>query len=202
MIENDLDHTAALILFFFFLFFIWVTWNDVDCYMHKLCIPETRLAPCSSLYFGIICNNWWNLLEKQIWGISSLNDIMLMVHNVYWVLGWCRDNHMLLQLLLLLAAHSWIPGFSNLPMWNMRGLVILFLLHTGPVEFLYYWMHRAFHSEPLFQRYHSLHHLSVVIEPPTGQLLYSRPNWLGVADVDQFMSTVFRPNAVVVHWSP
>ncbi|CAK9238256.1 unnamed protein product [Sphagnum jensenii] len=80
------------------------------------------------------------------------------------------DNHMLLQLLLLLAAHSWIPGFSNLPMWNMRGLMILFLLHTGPVEFLYYWMHRAFHSEPLFQRYHSLHHLSVVTEPPTGSV--------------------------------
>ncbi len=88
------------------------------------------------------------------------------------VLGCCRDNHMLLQILLLLAAHSWLPGFSNLPIWNMKGLAILFLLHVGPVEFLYYWMHRAFHSEPLFQRYHSFHHMSVVTEPPTGQFLF------------------------------
>ncbi|KAH8957646.1 hypothetical protein BDL97_07G103400 [Sphagnum fallax] len=81
------------------------------------------------------------------------------------------DNHMLLQLLFLLAAHSWLPGFSNLPMWNMRGLIILLLLHAGPVEFLYYWIHRAFHSQPLlFQSYHSFHHLSVVTEPPTGSV--------------------------------
>lgn len=111
---------------------------------------------------------------KWVWtfrGSVSCGGVgtMLLLVGMVCVCG-CRDNHMLLQLLFLLAAHSWLPGFSNLPMWNMRGLIILLLLHAGPVEFLYYWIHRAFHSQPLlFQSYHSFHHLSVVTEPPTGQ---------------------------------
>ncbi|KAL0429396.1 UNVERIFIED_CONTAM: Very-long-chain aldehyde decarbonylase CER1 [Sesamum radiatum] len=38
---------------------------------------------------------------------------------------------------------------------------------TGPVEFLYYWLHRALHHHFLYSRYHSHHHSSIVTEPIT-----------------------------------
>jgi aldehyde decarbonylase len=41
------------------------------------------------------------------------------------------------------------------------------LLHAGPVEFLYYWFHRALHHHFLYSRYHSHHHASIVTEPIT-----------------------------------
>ncbi|KAJ1399411.1 putative domain Wax2, C-terminal [Sesbania bispinosa] len=41
------------------------------------------------------------------------------------------------------------------------------LLHMGPVEFLYYWLHRALHHHFLYSRYHSHHHSSIVTEPIT-----------------------------------
>ncbi|EHA8587097.1 putative protein CER1-like 1 [Cocos nucifera] len=37
----------------------------------------------------------------------------------------------------------------------------------GPVEFLYYWFHRALHHHFLYSRYHSHHHASIVVEPIT-----------------------------------
>lgn len=44
----------------------------------------------------------------------------------------------------------------------------LLMMHVGPTEFLYYWLHRALHWHPLYQRYHSHHHASFVTEPITG----------------------------------
>lgn len=41
------------------------------------------------------------------------------------------------------------------------------LLHAGPVEFIYYWLHRALHHHFLYTRYHSHHHGSIVTEPIT-----------------------------------
>lgn len=79
-----------------------------------------------------------------------------------------RDNHIMLQLLFITSAHAWFPGFSNLPSWNSEGLLYALLFHAGVTEPLYYWMHRAFHTEALYNSYHAFHHLSVVPEPPTG----------------------------------
>ncbi|KAH7653946.1 aldehyde decarbonylase protein [Dioscorea alata] len=56
---------------------------------------------------------------------------------------------------------------TNLPIWRMDGWVIIMLLHAGPVEFLYYWFHRALHHHFLYSRYHSHHHASIVTEPIT-----------------------------------
>ncbi|KAE8723143.1 hypothetical protein F3Y22_tig00013040pilonHSYRG00191 [Hibiscus syriacus] len=41
------------------------------------------------------------------------------------------------------------------------------LLHAGPVEFFYYWLHRALQHHYLYSRYHSHHHSSIVTEPIT-----------------------------------
>ena len=79
------------------------------------------------------------------------------------------DNYILLQALVMTLVHN-LPGlgFSGFPAWSGRGLVQLLLLHAGPTEFLYYWLHRALHWHPLYQRYHSHHHASFVAEPITG----------------------------------
>ncbi|XP_051147340.1 very-long-chain aldehyde decarbonylase CER1-like isoform X2 [Andrographis paniculata] len=49
----------------------------------------------------------------------------------------------------------------------MDGAILIALLHAGPVEFLYYWLHRALHHHFLYSRYHSHHHSSIVTEPIT-----------------------------------
>ncbi|KAA8520393.1 hypothetical protein F0562_014649 [Nyssa sinensis] len=49
----------------------------------------------------------------------------------------------------------------------LNGVFITILLHIGPVEFLYYWLHRALHHHYLYSRYHSHHHSSIVTEPIT-----------------------------------
>ncbi|XP_010255640.1 PREDICTED: protein ECERIFERUM 1-like [Nelumbo nucifera] len=59
------------------------------------------------------------------------------------------------------------PGASRLPMWRWDGIFLVILFHAGPVEFLYYWLHRVLHHHFLYSRYHSHHHASVVTEPIT-----------------------------------
>uniref|UniRef100_A0A453CII1 aldehyde oxygenase (deformylating) n=1 Tax=Aegilops tauschii subsp. strangulata TaxID=200361 RepID=A0A453CII1_AEGTS len=56
-----------------------------------------------------------------------------------------------------------------MPMWETKGAIIMALLHAGPVEFLYYWFHRALHHHFLYSRYHSHHHASIVTEPAAGR---------------------------------
>ncbi|EFJ31967.1 hypothetical protein SELMODRAFT_408343 [Selaginella moellendorffii] len=77
------------------------------------------------------------------------------------------DNFIILQGLIALAAHSWVPGFSNLPVWNYRGWLYVVIFHALVTEPLYYWIHRAFHDGHLFKNYHSLHHASVNPEVAT-----------------------------------
>ncbi|KAL3537152.1 hypothetical protein ACH5RR_000518 [Cinchona calisaya] len=56
---------------------------------------------------------------------------------------------------------------ANMPFWRTDGVIITILLHIGPVEFLYYWLHRALHHHFLYSRYHQHHHSSIVTEPIT-----------------------------------
>jgi len=60
-----------------------------------------------------------------------------------------------------------IPSARHLPAWRADGAAAMALLHAGPVEFLYYWFHRALHHHFLYSRYHSHHHSSIVTEPIT-----------------------------------
>ncbi|KAJ7947313.1 Protein ECERIFERUM 1-like [Quillaja saponaria] len=54
-----------------------------------------------------------------------------------------------------------------MPMWRTDGVILTILIHAGPVEFLYYWLHRALHHHYLYSRYLSHHHSSIVTEPIT-----------------------------------
>uniref|UniRef100_A0A0D6QT27 Uncharacterized protein n=1 Tax=Araucaria cunninghamii TaxID=56994 RepID=A0A0D6QT27_ARACU len=80
---------------------------------------------------------------------------------------WDWDNYIILQAFVATAGHHFLSFFRDLPVWNGRGLIYLAILHMGPVELLFYWLHRGLHTEFLFKRYHSLHHDSITLQPQT-----------------------------------
>nr|DAD33731.1 TPA_asm: hypothetical protein HUJ06_012582 [Nelumbo nucifera] len=77
------------------------------------------------------------------------------------------DDLILLNGILFYMTNLMYDEAKNLPLWRTDGVVLSFLLHAGPVEFLYYWLHRALHHHFLYSRYHSHHHSSIVTEPIT-----------------------------------
>jgi len=84
----------------------------------------------------------------------------------------CRDDQIILTALLFYTINAVVPMAQAAPWWNSKGLVLAALLHAGPVEFLYYWFHRALHHHYLYSRYHSHHHSSIVTEPITCMYAY------------------------------
>jgi len=89
----------------------------------------------------------------------------LLIWIIYFNL--CRDDQILFNGLLYYLASYTLSGASRIPLWRTDGVVMAILLHAGPVEFLYYWLHRALHHHFLYSRYHSHHHSSIVTEPIT-----------------------------------
>ncbi|KAJ4832150.1 hypothetical protein Tsubulata_015990 [Turnera subulata] len=77
------------------------------------------------------------------------------------------DDQIILSGILFYLVIRTIPQASRLPFWRTDGIILLALLHAGPVEFVYYWLHRALHHHYLYSRYHSHHHSSIVTEPIT-----------------------------------
>ncbi|KAK4476471.1 hypothetical protein RD792_015625 [Penstemon davidsonii] len=77
------------------------------------------------------------------------------------------DDQIIFNGILMYLASNYIPGAKHLPLWRLDGAILTILLHAGPVEFLYYWLHRALHHHFLYSRYHSHHHSSIVTEPIT-----------------------------------
>jgi aldehyde decarbonylase len=83
------------------------------------------------------------------------------------------DDQILLNGILFYLGALHLPGGQHLPLWHAHGALLVVLLHAGPVEFLYYWLHRALHHHFLYTRYHSHHHASIVTEPITCKLATS-----------------------------
>uniref|UniRef100_A0ACD5Z9C8 Uncharacterized protein n=1 Tax=Avena sativa TaxID=4498 RepID=A0ACD5Z9C8_AVESA len=77
------------------------------------------------------------------------------------------DDQIILSAILFYLGALHLPGGQHLPLWRTDGAVLIALLHTGPVELIYYWFHRALHHHFLYTRYHSHHHASIVTEPIT-----------------------------------
>lgn len=77
------------------------------------------------------------------------------------------DDQMLMVGLLYYLISLVDPEVAKVPVWRTDGLIITILLHVGPIEFIYYWLHRALHHHYLYTRYHSHHHSSIVTEPIT-----------------------------------
>ncbi|PPD90189.1 hypothetical protein GOBAR_DD12880 [Gossypium barbadense] len=77
------------------------------------------------------------------------------------------DDQILFNAIIFYLGNKYFPGGSHIPIWRTDGVIITMLLHAGPVEFLYYWFHRALQHHNLYSRYHSHHHSSIVTEPIT-----------------------------------
>ncbi|VFQ75831.1 unnamed protein product [Cuscuta campestris] len=77
------------------------------------------------------------------------------------------DDQIILNGLLYYVGYYNLPLAKHMPIWKTEGMILVALLHAGPVEFLYYWLHRALHHHYLYSRYHSHHHSSIVTEPIT-----------------------------------
>ncbi|KAI4353096.1 hypothetical protein L6164_002070 [Bauhinia variegata] len=115
------------------------------------------------------------MLHNQIWislsryrtakGNNRIVDKGLEFDQVDRESNW--DDQILFTALLYYIGYMIFPAAKNLPLWKTDGAVLIALLHAGPVEFLYYWFHRALHHHFLYSRYHSHHHSSIVTEPIT-----------------------------------
>ncbi|XVF68277.1 hypothetical protein PTKIN_Ptkin10aG0192000 [Pterospermum kingtungense] len=115
------------------------------------------------------------LLHSQIWisysryrtakGNNRIVDKGIEFEQVDRESNW--DDQIILNGLMFYLGYMIIPEASNSPLWRLDGAIITILLHMGPVEFLYYWLHRALHHHFLYSRYHSHHHSSIATEPIT-----------------------------------
>jgi sterol desaturase/sphingolipid hydroxylase (fatty acid hydroxylase superfamily) len=81
-------------------------------------------------------------------------------------------------------------GLSAFPVFDWRGYALAFLIQVGPVEFIYYWFHRALHSNYLWKSYHSHHHSAFVTEAISGN---SHPLFENFCYMVLFSSTLLIP---------
>ncbi|TXG62448.1 hypothetical protein EZV62_009442 [Acer yangbiense] len=117
----------------------------------------------------------WRMLHNQIWislsryrtakGNNRIVDKPIDFDQVDRERNW--DDQIIFNGILFYVLGNALPGGLNLPYWTTDGVILTILLHAGPVEFLYYWFHRALHHHFLYSRYHSHHHSSIVTEPIT-----------------------------------
>ncbi|KAL2319371.1 hypothetical protein Fmac_028340 [Flemingia macrophylla] len=117
----------------------------------------------------------WRMLHNQIWitlsryrtakGNTRIVDKGIEFDQVDREREW--DDQILFNGLLYYLGCYTISRATHLPLWRTDGVVMTILLHMGPVEFLYYWLHRALHHHFFYSRYHSHHHSSIVTEPIT-----------------------------------
>ncbi|CAN8310769.1 unnamed protein product [Cochlearia groenlandica] len=117
----------------------------------------------------------WRIVHSQLWisvsrqrtatGRNKIVDKPIEFEQVDRERTW--DDQIIFNTLIMFLANIKLPGSSRLPLWRLDGAILMALLHAGPVEFLYYWFHRALHHHFLYSRYHSHHHSSVVTEPIT-----------------------------------
>ncbi|KAI3444860.1 hypothetical protein Pfo_001525 [Paulownia fortunei] len=112
-------------------------------------------------------------LHNQIWisfsrhrtakGNNRIVDRSIEFEQVDRESNW--DDQILLTGILFYTFNTTIAAASFQPTWRSDGIIITILLHAGPVEYLYYWLHRTLHHHYLYSRYHSHHHSSIVTEP-------------------------------------
>ncbi|CAI9765110.1 unnamed protein product [Fraxinus pennsylvanica] len=115
------------------------------------------------------------MLHNQIWislsryntarGTSRIVDKTIEFEQVDRERNW--DDQIIFNGILFYLGGKYLKGGDHLPLWRTDGIILTALLHAGPVEFLYYWLHRALHHHFLYSRYHSHHHSSIATEPIT-----------------------------------
>lgn len=162
-------------------------WHELGNYKYALVAPwaaystysfaaaKVRGEEADLLSFFVLPTVLLRLLYTQLWISISRHQTARSKHRIVSKSldfdqvdrerNW--DDQIILTALLYYVFNSFMPMTQGLPWWNSGGLVLTVLLHLGPVEFLYYWIHRALHHHYLYARYHSHHHASIVTEPIT-----------------------------------
>ncbi|CBI16766.3 unnamed protein product, partial [Vitis vinifera] len=142
-------------------------------YIYSLIIKDGKERdPVYVLFFLFLL---WRTLHNQIWislsryrtakGNNRIVDKSNKFEQVDRESNWV--DQILLNRILFYVGYMILPGAAHMPLWRTDGVLLTILLHMGPVEFLYYWLHRALHHHYLYSRYHSHHHSSIVTEPIT-----------------------------------
>ncbi|CAN4077069.1 unnamed protein product [Withania somnifera] len=119
------------------------------------------------LLFRMLHNQIWISLSryKTATGDNRIVDKSIEFDQVDRERNW--DDQIIFNGLLFYYGYTKLEQSHHLPIWRTDGIIMTALLHTGPVELLYYWLHRALHHHFLYSRYHSHHHSSIVTEPIT-----------------------------------
>ncbi|RZC91539.1 hypothetical protein C5167_027603 [Papaver somniferum] len=161
-------------------------WATLGRFKYILLAPFV-LDSLSPLFFESDTRKWdlsysltfpfllWRVIHNQIWisfsrfrtskSKNRILDKSIEFEQVDRESNW--DDNIILQGLMFYLGQKYLEGGSHLPLWRTDGVVMTILLHTGPVEFLYYWLHRSLHHHFLYSRYHSHHHSSIATEPIT-----------------------------------
>ncbi|KAG7573998.1 putative domain Wax2 C-terminal [Arabidopsis suecica] len=123
----------------------------------------------------IVALTVWRIVHSQIWislsryqtakGTKRIVNKSIEFDQVDREQTW--DDQIIFNSLILYLTKLYVLGTNTIPFWRTDGLILVALLHAGPVEFIYYWFHRALHHHFLYSRYHSHHHSSIVTEPIT-----------------------------------
>ncbi|KAG0480502.1 hypothetical protein HPP92_011360 [Vanilla planifolia] len=130
-------------------------------------VPLTYLVIFPSLLLRMLHNQIWMSISRLQTAKSphKIVDRGIDFEQVDRERSW--DDQVLFNGILVYVGYYFIPRAAHLPLWRIDGVIMSILLHAGPVEFLYYWFHRALHHHFLYSRYHSHHHASIVTEPIT-----------------------------------
>ena len=122
----------------------------------------------SSSYI-ILTNFFTHILIHYFYIKKKYRYIIWTVNNFYFVY---RDDQILFNGALFYIGYMIFPDQAQkAPLWSTNGVVMTIMLHAGPMEFLYYWFHRALHHHYLYSRCHSHHHSSIVTEPISCKIL-------------------------------
>uniref|UniRef100_A0A1J3IZC6 Protein CER1-like 2 n=1 Tax=Noccaea caerulescens TaxID=107243 RepID=A0A1J3IZC6_NOCCA len=123
----------------------------------------------------IVAMTVWRIVHSQVWislsryrtakGTKRIVNKSIEFDQVDRERSW--DDQIIFNTFVIYLAKVYILRTNILPFWRLDGVVLAALLHAGPVEFIYYWFHRALHHHFLYSRYHSHHHSSIVTEPIT-----------------------------------
>uniref|UniRef100_A0A7S4PEJ6 Fatty acid hydroxylase domain-containing protein n=1 Tax=Guillardia theta TaxID=55529 RepID=A0A7S4PEJ6_GUITH len=158
------------LLFLPFLYVVCSGQDDADnwCY-HMLVIAGLRYA-----------QSWvWNFLSRNhnLTDRTRIQDKGLDFNQVDREDNW--DDYIILQAIVASIVH-YLPflycsngvchAYKDFPLYDNKGLIKLILIHMGPTEFIYYWLHRALHIHSLYAKYHSHHHASFVTEAISGSV--------------------------------
>ncbi|KAG8363490.1 hypothetical protein BUALT_Bualt19G0027800 [Buddleja alternifolia] len=127
----------------------------------------TNLLVLPLLLLRVVHNLIWISLSRYrtAKGDNRILDKTIEFEQVDRERNW--DDQIILNGILFYVGQTYIEAAHHMPWWRTDGVIWTFLLHAGPVEYLYYWLHRALHHHVLYSRYHSHHHSSIVTEPIT-----------------------------------